>query len=53
VTGGWRKLHNEESNNFYSSLNIIRVIKSRGMGWARHVAHMEETRKEGALVCSS
>jgi hypothetical protein len=31
VTGEWRKLHNEELNNLYSSLNIIRVIKSRRM----------------------
>jgi hypothetical protein len=31
VTGGWRKLHNEELHNLYSSLNIIRMIKSRRM----------------------
>jgi len=40
VTGEWRKLHNEELNNFYSSFNIIRVIKSRRMRWAGHVALM-------------
>jgi hypothetical protein len=34
VTGGWRKLHNEELHNFYSSLSIIRMIKSRRMRWA-------------------
>jgi hypothetical protein len=33
VTGGWRKLHNEELHNLYSSLNIIRIIKSRRMQW--------------------
>jgi hypothetical protein len=40
VTGGWRKLHNEELHNFYSSPNIIRMIKSRRMRWAGHVARM-------------
>jgi hypothetical protein len=40
VTGDWRKLHNEELNDLYSSLNIIRVIKSRRMRWAGHVARM-------------
>jgi hypothetical protein len=38
VTGEWRKLHNEELNNLYSSTNIVRVIKSRRMRWAGHVA---------------
>jgi hypothetical protein len=40
VTGGWRKLHNEELHNFYFSPSIIRMIKSRRMGWAGHVARM-------------
>jgi hypothetical protein len=40
VTGGWRKLHNEELHNFYSSPSIIRMIKSRRMRWAGHVARM-------------
>jgi hypothetical protein len=40
VTGGWRKLHNVELHNLYSSPSIIRVIKSRRMRWAGHVARM-------------
>jgi hypothetical protein len=42
VTGGWRKLHNEERHNLYSSPSIIRMIKSRKMRWAGHVARMGE-----------
>jgi hypothetical protein len=38
VRGDWRKLHNEEVHNLYSSPSIIRVIKSRRMRWAGHVA---------------
>jgi hypothetical protein len=44
VMGDWRKLHNEELHTLYSSLNIIRMIKSRRMRWAWHVARMGETR---------
>ena len=44
VTGEWRKLRNEELNNLYSSPNIVRVIKSRRMIWAEHVARMWESR---------
>jgi len=40
VTGEWRKLHNLELNDLYSSPNIVRVIKSRRMRWAGHVARM-------------
>jgi len=42
VTGEWRKLHHEELNDLYYSPNIVRVMKSRGMRWARHVARMGE-----------
>jgi hypothetical protein len=44
VTGRWRKLHNEELNKLYSSPSIIRIIKSRRMRWAGHVARMGEKR---------
>jgi hypothetical protein len=40
VTGNWRKLHNEELHDLYSLPNIMRVIKSRRMRWAGHVARM-------------
>jgi hypothetical protein len=40
VTGGWRELHNEELHNLYSSPSVIKMIKSRRMRWARHVARM-------------
>jgi hypothetical protein len=44
VTGGWRKLHNEDIHNLYPSPSIIRVIKSRAMRWVEHVAQMGEKR---------
>jgi hypothetical protein len=37
MIGGWRKLHNEELHNLYSSPNIIKIFKSRRMRWAGHV----------------
>jgi hypothetical protein len=44
VTGEWGKLHNGKLNVLYSSLNIVRMIKSRRMRWAEHVARMGEGR---------
>jgi hypothetical protein len=44
VTGGWRKLRNEELHNLYSSPSIIRMIKSRRMRWTGHVARIGERR---------
>jgi hypothetical protein len=44
VTGEWRRLHNKELHALYSSPNIIRVIKTRRLGWAGHVARMGERR---------
>ena len=43
-TGKWRRLHKEERNDLYPSPNIVRVIKSRRMRWAGHVARMGEER---------
>jgi hypothetical protein len=45
VTGEWRKLHNEELRDLYSSLSIIRILKSRGMRWVGYVARMGEKRE--------
>jgi hypothetical protein len=50
VTGGWRKLHNEELHDLYSSPSIIRIIKSRRMRWAGHVARMGEKRNAYRLL---
>jgi hypothetical protein len=50
VTGGWRKLHNEELHNLYSSPSIIRIIKSRKMKWMGHVARMGEKRNACRLL---
>jgi hypothetical protein len=44
VTGEWRKLHNEEHHDLYSSPSIIRIMKSRRVRWAGHVARMMEKR---------
>jgi hypothetical protein len=49
--GSWRRLHNDELNNLYSSPNIIWVIRSRRMRWVGHVACIEEGRDfYGVLV---
>jgi hypothetical protein len=50
VTGGWRKLYNEELHNLYSSPSIIRIIKSRRMRRAGHVARMREKRNVYRLL---
>jgi hypothetical protein len=50
--GGWRKLHNEELYNLYSSPIIIRIINSRRMRWAGHVARMGEKRNAYSILVS-
>jgi hypothetical protein len=44
VKGDWRKLHNEELSDLYCPINVVRVIKSRRMRWAGHIARMGESR---------
>jgi len=48
--GFWRKLHNEELHNLYTSTNIIRVMKSRSMKWTVHVACMGEMRNAHSIL---
>jgi hypothetical protein len=50
VTGEWRKLHNEELGDLYSSPSLIRIMKSRRMRWADHVARMGEKRNAYRLL---
>jgi hypothetical protein len=50
VTGGWRKLHNKELHNLYSSPRIIRMIKSRRIRWTRHAVQMGETRNSFKIL---
>jgi hypothetical protein len=50
VTGGWRKLRDEELHNLFSLPSIIRIIKSRRMRWAGHVARMGEKRNVYRLL---
>jgi hypothetical protein len=49
--GEWRKLHNEELRDLYSSPSIIRIIKSRTMRWAGHVARMGERKGTSIDYC--
>jgi hypothetical protein len=44
VTGSWRKLHNKELHNLCSSPNAVRVIKSRNLSWAGHVARTNDNK---------
>jgi hypothetical protein len=53
VTGEWRKLHNEELRDLYSSPSIIRIIKSRRMRWMGYVARMGEKRNVYRLLVGS
>jgi hypothetical protein len=53
VSGEWRKVHNEELRDFYSSPSIIRIIKSRRMRWAGHVVRMGEKRNAYRLLVGS
>jgi hypothetical protein len=50
VTGEWRKMHSKELHDLYSSPSIIRIIKSRRMRWAGHVARMGEKRNAHRLL---
>jgi hypothetical protein len=50
MIGEWKKLRNEELHDFYSSPSIIRIIKSRRMRWAGHVARMGEKRNTYRLL---
>jgi hypothetical protein len=50
VTGEWRKLHNEELHDLYSSPSIIRIVRARRMRWVGHVAGMGERRNAYRLL---
>jgi hypothetical protein len=50
VTGGWRKLHNEELRDLYFSPSVIRIIKSRRVKWAGHAARLGEKRNAYRLL---
>jgi hypothetical protein len=50
VTGEWRKLHNEELHDLYTSPSIIRIIKPRRMRWAGHVTRLGEKRRAYSLL---
>jgi hypothetical protein len=53
IIGGWKNLHNEELHNFYSSLNIIRMSKSRRVRLKEYVARMGETRNAYRILVGS
>jgi hypothetical protein len=53
VTGEWRKLHNKELHDLYSSSSIIRIIKLRRMRWPGHVSRMGEKRNAYTLLVGS
>jgi hypothetical protein len=53
VTGDWRKLHNEGLHNLYTSPSIIRMMKSRRMRWAEHVARMGAKRPAYRILVES
>jgi hypothetical protein len=50
MMGRWRKLHDEELHNLYSSPSIIRIFKSKKMRWAGHVALMEDKRNANSVL---
>jgi hypothetical protein len=50
VTRGWRRVHDEKLHNLYASPNIIRVIKSRRVIWAEHIANMGEMRNAYTIL---
>ena len=50
INGEWRRLHNEELHSLYCSPNIVRVIKSRRLRWAGHVARREESRSSFKIL---
>jgi hypothetical protein len=48
--GGWRRLHNDELHDLYSSPNVLRVIKSRSIRWVGHGAHVDKMRNKYKLL---
>jgi hypothetical protein len=51
VVGGWRRLHNEELHKLYTSLNFIRIVKSRRVSWAGPVVCKREMRNAFKIFC--
>ena len=51
--GEWRRLHNEELHSLYHSHNVVRVIKSRRLRWAGHIARMKEGRRAFKILTST